>query len=246
MSTVRIAASQAPEFVGDVAGALAFLNAVSDDAKAQGVALLVFPEGFLQGYIVQEKQAREVAIDLGSLQFQELLTAFPVSGPMLVVGLITMTDGCLFNTAVVVKDQRLIGSYQKRHLLPREAAFVAGRDLPIFDVQGLKFCINICYDTNFPTFEAQDCRIGAGLILCCANNMLQRETAEKYKQQHNLARGERCKETGLWLVSSDVTGVRDGCLALGPTAVLNPDGDVVAQLPLGQTGLLVFDLPKPP
>ncbi len=48
---------------------------------------------------------------------------------------------------------------------------------------------------------------------------------------HNSVRGERCRETGLWLVSADVTGERDGRISLGPTAVPNPAGEVVAQLP---------------
>jgi predicted amidohydrolase len=47
----------------------------------------------------------------------------------------------------------------------------------------------------------------------------------------------------LWLISSDVTGERDGRIAWGPTAVLDPDGQVVAQLPLEEPGLLIFDFP---
>jgi predicted amidohydrolase len=39
-----------------------------------------------------------------------------------------------------------------------------------------------------------------------------------------------------------VTGERDGRIAWGPTAVLDPQGRVVAQLPLDEPGLLVFDL----
>jgi len=46
------------------------------------------------------------------------------------------------------------------------------------------------------------------------------------------------------LVSADVTGERDGRISWGPTAVLNPVGEVVAQLPLEQPGLLVFDIPS--
>ena len=57
-------------------------------------------------------------------------------------------------------------------------------------------------------------------------------------------RGERCRETGLWLVSADVTGEREGRIAWGPTAVLNPAGEMAAQLPLGETGLLIYDLPQ--
>lgn len=151
LSTVRIAAAQAPEFINDLPRALEFLSATSERAKAQKADLLAFPEGFLQGYVVQERQVREVAIDLSSKRFLELLEGFPTSGPMLVIGMIEVADGKFFNTAIVFKNQKLIGRYQKRHLLPGEAAFTKGQELPIFEVQGLKFCINICYDTNFPT-----------------------------------------------------------------------------------------------
>lgn len=244
MSTVRIAAAQAPEFLNNLPAALQFLRKASDQANAQNVHLLAFPEGFLQGYILQEKQAREVAIDLGSQRFLELLEQFPASGPTLVVGMIEKSGEKLFNTAIVVKNQELIGTYRKHYLLPSEAAFTEGLDVPTFEVKRLKFCINICYDLNFAPLAEQVARQNADLIVCCANNMLKHETAEKYKSLHNSVRGQRCQETGLWLISSDVTGKREGYLALGPTAVLNPKGEVVSQLPLGQVGLLVFDLPK--
>lgn len=243
LSTVRIAAAQAPEFHNDVPSALEFLNATSERATAQKVHLLAFPEGFLQGYIVQEPQAREVAIDLSSQRFSKLLKKFPISGPMLVIGVIEVAGGKLYNTAIVVKDQELIGRYRKRHLLPSEAAFTEGQTLPIFEVKGLKFCINICFDTNFPILAEQATLENVKLMVCCANNMLQHSTAEKYKWLHNSVRGQRCQETGLWLMSSDVTGEREGHLALGPTAVLNPNGCVEEQLPFGQIDLLVFDLP---
>jgi len=73
--------------------------------------------------------------------------------------------------------------------------------------------------------------------------MMKREKAEAFKERHNAVRGQRCRETGLWLLSADVTGERDGRIAMGPTAVLNPDGQVVAHLPPGEPGLLIFDIP---
>ena len=84
-------------------------------------------------------------------------------------------------------------------------------------------------------------RIAAAQTL--SNNMMPRDKAEIFRERHNSVRGERCRETGLWLISSDVTGERDGRIAWGPTAVLNPEGQVVAQLPLEEPGLLVFDFP---
>jgi predicted amidohydrolase len=44
-------------------------------------------------------------------------------------------------------------------------------------------------------------------------------------------------------MSSDITGERDGRVAWGPTAVLDPAGGVVSQLPLEKPGLLIYDMP---
>jgi predicted amidohydrolase len=243
MPTRRIAAAQTPEFRGNVELALRHLANVAGQAVVSGVSLVCFPEGFLQGYLTDEKSAREAALDLASSEFKGLLARLPESGPMMVFGLIEVDDGRLFNTAVVVYRRTLIGRYRKAHLLSRERCFEAGCTAGVFEVKGLRFGINICNDTNFPVPAQDVASLGASLIVCPANNMLPREAAERWKDLHNAIRADRCRETGLWLVSADVTGERDGCVSWGPTAVLTPEGEVAAQLPLDRPGLLVFDLP---
>ena len=243
MSAVRVAAAQTVEFRRDIDAALRCAADMAARAQAQGAALLCFPEGFLQGYLTDEEEARTHALDLGSPQFAAVLEH--LRGPMIVIGLIEIADGRLYNTAVVVRDGVLVGRYRKAHLLGREKLFDAGTDSPVFEAAGLRFGVNICFDTNFPQAARKVADQGASLILCPANNMLPRRIAETWKDAHNAVRADRCREAGVWMVSADVTGERDGAVAWGPTAVLSPAGEVVAQLPLGEPGLLVFDIPKP-
>jgi predicted amidohydrolase len=244
MKTVRIAAAQTIEFREDIEAALNYVTDVAACAEAEGASLLCFPEGFLQGYLTDETPARRNALDLASPAFEVVLNRLPKTGPMIVMGLIEVDDGRLFNTAIVVDRGTFIGRYRKVHLLGGEQIFHAGNDSPIFEVAGLRFGINICYDTNFPEAARRVAELDASLIVCPANNMHRRNTAEALKDVHNSARSERCRETGLWLVSADVTGEHGGRISWGPTAVLNPAGEVVAQLPLEKTGLLVFDIPQ--
>lgn len=243
MKTGRIAAAQMPEILDDVSTAIGQLVEVSAKAEAEGASLLVFPECYLQGYLVAEHDARRVSFDLASEAFKALLSRFPRTGPTIVAGLIEADAGKLFNTAIVVEQGELIGRYRKMHLLPGEHAFSPGNEMPSFEADGLRFGINICYDTNFPDAARKVKQSGATLIVCCANNMMMRSKAEVLKDVHNAERAYRCRETGLWLVSSDVTGERDGRISWGPSAVLSPTGEVVAQLSLDQPGLLTFDLP---
>src|SRR5204862_7406771 len=107
---------------------------------------------------------------------------------------------------------------------------------------GLKFGINICYDTQFAEAAANLARQGARLILCPANNMMRYETAEKYKHLHHEMRIERVNENQVWLMSADVTGNRKGRIAYGPTSAINPEGKVVAQVPLMTTGIAIVEI----
>lgn len=238
---VRIAAAQTSEYREDVGGAIECLIDVVGRADALGAKLVCFPEGFLQGYLTDEHAARQVALDLTSLRFSAILGRLP-TGPMMVIGMIEVDGDSLFNTAVVVQNGSVVGRYRKTHLMNGESLFRPGTDNPVFVVDRLRFGINICYDANFPAAAGMVASGGASLLVCPANNMMSLEKAEKYQHVHNAVRAERCRETGLWFISADVTGERDGRVALGPTAVLNPNGEVEAQLPLGAPGLLVFDV----
>jgi len=240
---MRIAAAQTPEFREDVPNALDYLADVMEQARLGGASLLCLPEAYLQGYLMDREVARELAFDLGSTEFACLLKRLPKSGPMTVVGLIEAEGDDLYNSAVIISHRSVVGRYRKRHLLAAERCFRPGGEVQTFEVQGLRFGINICFDTNFAEAAQSVAQQGASLLLCPANNMLPREAAIEWKHKHNAVRAERCRETGLWLMSADVTGGRGDKVAWGPTAVLNPAGEVVSQLPLDTPGLLVFELP---
>lgn len=128
---------------------------VAARAESEGASLLCFPEGFLQGYLTDEMPARRNALDLTSPAFETVLNRLPKTGPMIVIGLIEVEEGRLFNTAIVVDRGVLIGRYRKVHLLSGEHIFDAGSESHLFEVDGLRFGINICYDTNFPQGGAE-------------------------------------------------------------------------------------------
>ncbi len=244
MDIVRIAALQAPEFREDIDASLAYAEQAITQASAHGAKLICFPECFLQGYLLDETKARQYAIDLASLDFQCILDRLSRNDMVIIFGLIEKSAERLFNTAIVIQNGALKGRYRKTHLLRSEDFFTSGAETPVFSVSGLRFGLNICYDTNFPDLTKLMADKGAELIVCLSNNMMLHERAELYRHVHNSVRGDRCKEQGIWLVSSDVFGERDGRVSWGPTAVIDPNGEVLAQLPLGQAGILFFDIPK--
>lgn len=239
---MRIAAAQTPAF-DDIAAALTWADATVDRAAGEGAALLVFPEAYLQGYLTEPCAARAAALELGSDQILEIAERLARDSLTVVLGLIERDGDAIHNTAVVMAGGAVAGRYRKTHLLTGEAAFTPGTGIPSFNHGGLGFGINICFDTSFPDAAAAVAAQGAALIVCPSNNMMPRSRSAAYRDVHNRVRGDRCRETGLWLISADVTGAAGDRICWGPTAVLDPSGAVAAQLPLDAPGLLVFDLP---
>ena len=240
---MRIGACQTPEILGDPNTALALMRKFALDTTNEGVELLLFPECFLQGYFVDPTNLMRLAISLDSAQFTEVRAELTDIKPTLVFGMIERDGDAFRNTAVVLRHGELIGVYRKAHLKPGEAAFTPGTDYPVFDQDGIRFGINICHDANFPESAAELAANDADVLLLPAQNMMLRPHAETWKHRHNEIRAERCRETAMWLVSADVTGSRDADrIGWGPTCFIDPTGEVVAQVPLGEVGVAVVDI----
>jgi predicted amidohydrolase len=243
MRTVRVGACQTPEFLGNVEAALACIEAFARHPDSEDVDLLLFPECFLQGYLVEAEHVSRWALDLADPSFRVVLDCLRPIRPTLVFGLIEQAGSSYFNTAVVVHRGELKGTYRKTHLMASERSFAPGTRYPTFDLCGLRFGINICYDTNFPDAASAVASQGATLLLVPSQNMMKRQAAEAWKCRHNEVRAERVRETGMWLVSADVTGARDeGRVAYGPTCIMNPSAEVVAQVPTMTVGVVVAEV----
>jgi 5-aminopentanamidase len=240
---LRVGACQTPEILGDVERALSCIEDFAAQAEAVGVHLLLFPECFLQGYLAEGQHVREHALGLGSARFAAILARLARINQTLVLGVIERDDGRYFNSAAVITRGELVGAYRKTHLTPGESLFDTGDAYPTFLLNGVRFGINICYDTQFGEAAARVAAAGARLLLVPAQNMMRRASARHWKDKHNAIRAERVRETGMWLVSADVTGERDEYrVGWGPTSVINPRAELVAQVPLMTSGMVVADI----
>lgn len=240
--TTKIAVCQVPDIRENIDVSLGWIKRFTRQAESNGVALICFPECFLQGYLTEPNLAQKYAINLNSSAFDTILTQLAKYQSIIVFGLIEKENENLFNTAVVIKAGKLIGKYRKTHLLKGERIFKAGTEYPVFEIDGLKFGINICYDTQFAESSANLAKQGANLILCPSNNMMRYQTAEKYKYLHHEMRIERIKENKVWLLSADVTGEGNGRIGYGPTSAINPNGEIIAQIPLMETGMVIVEV----
>ncbi|WP_239153138.1 carbon-nitrogen hydrolase family protein [Virgisporangium aurantiacum] len=240
---MRIGACQTPEILGDIEGALRVVREFAAWADSVEVDLLLFPECFLQGYLVTGRHVRSWAFDVTSVEFAAVLAALAGIRQTLVLGMIERSGGVYFNTALVIAGQQVIGRYRKTFLTAGESIFAAGDSYPVFDLGRIRFGINICYDTQFPQAAAAVAARHARVLLVPAQNMMRRDKARWWQDRHHEIRARRARETAMWLVSADVTGERDEFrIGLGPTSVLSPTGAVLTQVPTGTTGMSTLDI----
>ncbi|MEV4410332.1 carbon-nitrogen hydrolase family protein [Catellatospora sp. NPDC049609] len=238
-AVLRVGACQTPEIIGDVDAALTCLAGFAERAEAQELDLLLFPEGFLQGYLVEPGHLHSGAMDVDSAGFAAVLRRVRPLRPMLVFGFVEADGDELYNSAAVVAGGELVGVYRKTHLTAGERWFSAGEEYPTFVCNGVRFGINICYDTRFAEAAAAVAGQGARLLLVPAQNMMRRENAVRWRDRHDGVRAQRVRETRMWLVSADVTGARDESrIGWGPTSVIAPDARIVARVPLDTVGMV--------
>jgi len=244
-SKLRVGACQTPEIIGDINAAMGCMRSFIERGENEAADLLVFPECFLQGYLIDASHIEKYALDADSAAMKDILRLVAGTSLTLVMGFIEYRRGEYYNSAAVIRRGRIVGIYRKNHLLASEAeVFSPGVDYPVFELNGVKYGVNICYDAQFAEAAAAVAAQGASLLLLPAQNMLKIDRANEWKERHNELRRHRVAETGMWLVSADVTGRRgETHIGYGPTAAINPRGEVVLQVPYMTVGMVVAEIP---
>jgi predicted amidohydrolase len=209
-------------------------------ADKEGVDLTVFPEALLFGHSYDPETIRSRATG-GASAIAALCGRVAAVHSTLVVGAFDLVDGQVFNSAFVIEAGQVIGRYAKAH--PNEPGVTAGRDFPVFRRSGVRYGVNICNDANHSGAAQRIADQDARLILYPLNNMLRSETADRWREKSLVNLIDRARQTGCWVASSDVAGTSGDLMSWGCTAIVTPDGSIVARAAELNEGVAVYDIP---
>ncbi len=150
--TLRAGFIQFCPILGDPGSNMALLGPLI--RKGRDADLLVIPELANSGYnFTSRKQAEASAEELDRSDFLAFLTEQAREHDLyLAAGMNELESGKLFNTAVLVGPQGLIGKYRKVHLFWNEPDFFEKGDLgfPVFDIGIARIGLLVCFDWMFP------------------------------------------------------------------------------------------------
>jgi NAD+ synthetase len=255
---MKIAIAQLNATVGDLSGNVARIADFAARARRDGADLMVTPELALCGYPPEDLLLRADFLEACEQAMRDL--AARVRGVTLVVGHPRTADGKRYNSASIIENGRIVGTYDKQRLpnytvFDEERYFETGTAPCVHSVNGVNFGVNICEDAwgaQGPAAArarsgAADDRIGINICADSWNAEAPRVAREagatvllvlnaspyhvgKQRVRQEVMR-ERSAETGLALVYVNMVGGQDELVFDGGSFVLDSAGVLTHQLP---------------
>ena len=242
MRRLRVGLAQINCTVGDLPGNARKMADALEQARAQGVQLLVFPEMTIPGYPPEDLLLNPSFIrdNLKTLEQFCPLT----KGMTAVVGFVDQKED-IFNAAAVLHDGVMAGVYQKMYLpnygvFDEERYFEVGRRYPVFRLNGMTFGVNICEDIWYPDGPMVIQTFGGGAEVIVNLSASPYHAGKAHTREEMLA--TRAKDSTAAIVYVNMVGAQDELVFDGQSLVMDGDGEIAARGPAFSEVLLVADL----
>ena len=232
--SMRIAIWQGAGHGGDVASNLDEVGVRTRDAAAAGAHLVVFPECYLTGYVNDDVGAvcRLVSTDVIST----LAGICDECGTAIVVGSYEQVEFGIANSAFTfLPGMGLFTTYRKRALFGEweESTFIRGSAPVVFDYEGVRIGVLICFDVEFAGLVRELAVMGCDLVVVPTALM---------SPYHNVARilvPARAMENQIFVAYANRVG-RDALNEyIGQSTVVDPDGVELGRLNSASEDLLI-------
>lgn len=170
---VTVACIQMEPIFGETSHNVAASIAMIEEAAAQGANLMVLPELCNTGYVFSSREeAHSLAETIPQGPSSEAWIACAARlNIYLVAGITEREDETLYNSAVIIGPEGLIGRYRKVHLWGDEALYFTPGNLgfPVFKTRIGTIGCQICYDCWFPESFRMAALQGAEIV-CVPTN----------------------------------------------------------------------------
>jgi predicted amidohydrolase len=207
---------------------------------AQNARLVIFPECALTGYCFDSRdEAWPHAEEVPGPAVEMLARACRRLGLFAVIGMLERDRDRLFNAAVLVGPDGLVGSYRKVHLpfLGIDRFNTPGdRPFQVWDIGGLRVGLNICYDGSFPESARVMTLLGADLIALPTNWPPGSECASEHVVP------TRAMENTIYYAAVNRVGEERGFRFIGGSSICDPGGKVLAEAPGDREAVLYAEI----
>jgi len=230
--TLNIALAQLNPTVGDVAANTDLVRVARAEARAQGADLVVCSELVISGYPPEDLVLKKSFIDTVHDAVDALARETSDQGPGLLLSAPWEENGKLYNAALLLDSGRVQAVIPKYDLpnygvFDEKRLFSSGPLPGAVNFRGLKLGVMTCEDMWTPAVTKSVMQDGADLLVVLNGSPFE---MDKPGMRLELARA-RVLESGLGLVYVNQVGGQDELVFDGESFVVDPDGNVRAQLP---------------
>ncbi len=244
MENIRIATAVVSPLGRSPEENLSAIHRLSRSASAGGARVICFPEMSITGYdhTPEVKKRAETVPGPSSRAVAEMAAA---EGIVIICGLAEKdAAGFLYISQMVAVPGEPVGVYRKLHIPPPEQAmFRRGNELPVFEIPGLRFGIQLCYDSHFPDISTILAARGADLIFIPHASPRGGPEEKFHSWMRHLP--ARAFDNGLFIAACNISGKNGrGVRYPGISLVLNPSGHLENRSLEDGEHLLFTDLRK--
>ncbi|GAB5443783.1 MAG: carbon-nitrogen hydrolase family protein [Fuerstiella sp.] len=222
---MQISAIQTDVHIGDAAANLKKLQQTVREEAAAGSRLIVFPECFITGYCFESlEEARSAAEPMDGPSIQAVTAAAAEHNCFVVFGMLERSGDDVFNVAALVGPTGLIGHYRKVHLpyLGVDRFTTPGdRPFEVFEADGVKIGMLICYDGGFPEATRVLALRGADIVLLPTNWPPGAEYMSEFSSN------SRAMENGIYFAAVNRVGTERGFSFIGRSRICDPVGATI-------------------
>lgn len=233
---MKIACVQTDVVFKDIHANLSFLEATVRNEVSQGTQLTVFPECFSTGYCFDSlAEAMELGESVPGPSTDRVARLCAELRTHVVFGMLEKSGDQLFNVAVLIGPEGLIGSYRKVHLpyLGVDRFTTPGdRPFEVFEAAGVRMGMLICYDGGFPEAARVLSIRGADLIVLPTNW----PPGGSYMAEFSI--NCRAMENGIYFAAVNRIGTENGFSFIGKSRICSPVGATIMSIDDASAGIL--------
>jgi len=239
MPTLKFALAQMDFPVGAVAANAARMRELSDAARADGAALIAFPELAICGYPPEDLLLRPTFLAACEREIDAL--ARDAHDIALYVGH-PHSQGEVYNAASLLRDGAIEVTYHKQALpnytvFDEKRYFRSGHEAAVVEISGVRVGLLICEDIWEAEPAAGAARAGAELLVII--NASPYDIPQSKTREELLA--HRARENSVAIAYVNVVGGQDDLLFDGGALLVEPDGRIAASAPQFVDALLFAD-----
>jgi predicted amidohydrolase len=149
-----------------------------------------------------------------------------------------VVTGLLYDSMVLInRHGQICGRYRKSHLYPAEHRFFRpGDGLPVFELDGLRVGLAICFEAAFPPIFSTLALQGAQVVFNPS------AVPVGYGYLQDVRTRARAQDNQLFVLAINHVGAEGEVIYCGQSQIADPRGDVVALAPEDQPAAIVAKL----